>query len=47
MQAVHHIGYEDVAQDRLGVTMAFTDPEVKGIIKDRNIKLISYQDLKK
>lgn len=47
MQAVHHIGYEDVARDRLGVTMAFTDPEVKEIIKDRNIKLISYQDLKK
>lgn len=46
MRAIHHIGYEDVAEDRQGVTDLFTDAEVKDFIKKKNIKLISYKDLK-
>ena len=46
MRAIHHIGYEDVAQDRQGVTDLFTDEEVKAFIKKKKIELISYKDLK-
>ncbi len=44
--AVHHIGYEDVAGDRQGVTDLFTNPKVTEKIKSRGIKLIGYKDLK-
>lgn len=47
MRAIYHIGYEDVAEDRQGVTDLFTDPEVKAFIKEKKIELISYKDLKK
>ncbi len=46
-RAIHHIGYENVAVDRQGVTDILTDPEIIQLIKDLNIKLISYADLKK
>lgn len=46
-RAIHHIGYENVAEDRQGVTDSWTDKRVKDLIKKRNIKLISYADLKK
>jgi chitin disaccharide deacetylase len=47
LRAIYHIGYEDVAVDRQGVTDAWTDPRVKDAIKKRGIQLISYADLKK
>jgi hypothetical protein len=45
MRNVAHKGYENVAQDRAGVTHAFLSPNVKEVIKRRNIRLISYADL--
>lgn len=47
IQAIHHTGYEDVAIDRQGVTDTLTDPEVKQLIEELKIELISYADLKK
>jgi predicted glycoside hydrolase/deacetylase ChbG (UPF0249 family) len=46
LQAIHHIGYEDVAADRQGVTSLWTDQEVKNAIKKKGIQLVSYKDLK-
>ncbi len=46
LQAIHHIGYEDVAVDRQGVTDMWTDQRVKERIKTLGIELISYEDLK-
>ena len=46
LRAVHHIGYENVAADRQGVTNVWTDAEVKEIIRKKGIQLISYKDLK-
>ncbi len=46
MRAIHHIGYENVAEDRQGVTDVLTDPAVKQLIREKNIRLISYADLK-
>lgn len=40
-----HIGYENVAEDREGVTYSFTHETVKEIIKEKNIELISYRNL--
>jgi predicted glycoside hydrolase/deacetylase ChbG (UPF0249 family) len=45
MQAYGHIGYENVATDRDMVTKTFTNKKIKKIIRQRNIKLISYKDL--
>lgn len=45
LQAIHHIGYENVAEDRQGVTDVWTHPQVKAVIKKRGIKLISYKEL--
>jgi predicted glycoside hydrolase/deacetylase ChbG (UPF0249 family) len=45
MQAYGHVGYENVATDRDLVTKTFTNEKVKDVIKQRNIKLISYKDL--
>jgi len=45
LQAIHHIGYEDVATDRQGVTDVFTNDQVKAAIKARGIQLIGYKDL--
>lgn len=47
LRAIYHIGYENVAADRQGVTMAWTNPKVKEAIKKLGIQLISYADLKK
>lgn len=46
LQAIYHIGYEDVAADRQGVTDLFTDEKVKAIIKEKGIEVIAYKDLK-
>ncbi|MBV5315975.1 MAG: ChbG/HpnK family deacetylase [Prolixibacteraceae bacterium] len=47
MQAVHHIGYENVATDRQGVTDLFKSDKVKAAIQAKDIKLISYNDATK
>lgn len=47
LQAISHIGYEDVATDRQGVTDLFTSEKVKQVIKEKKIQLIGYKDLKK
>jgi len=47
LQAIHHVGYENVSTDRQGVTNTWTDQRVKDVIKSRGIQLISYADLKK
>lgn len=46
LQAIYHIGYEDVSKDRQGVTDTFTDPSIKKLIVEKKIKLIGYNDLK-
>ncbi|KAA0993014.1 polysaccharide deacetylase family protein [Dyadobacter aurulentus] len=45
LQAISHIGYEDVAVDRQGVTDVFTSEKVKAAVKERGIILIPYRDL--
>ena len=45
LRAIAHIGYEDVATDRQGVTDVFTDPTIKRLIKEKGIRLITYRDL--
>jgi len=45
MQAIYHIGYENVAADRQGVVDTWTSPLVIEAIKRKNVKLISYADL--
>lgn len=47
LQAISHIGYESVAADRQGVTDIWTDPEIKALVRELGIELISYADLKK
>ena len=46
MQSIGHPGYENVAIDREWVTRVFTSEKVKKVIEDKDIKLISYKDLK-
>ena len=47
LRAISHIGYEDVATDRQGVTDVFTDPAIKRLIKEKGIRLITYRELLK
>ena len=47
MQTVMHIGYEDVAVDRQGVTDLLKSPEVRKAIEEREIKLIDIKTLTK
>lgn len=46
MRAIGHQGYENVAKDRDTVTKVFTSTKVKKFINKKDIKLISYGDLK-
>jgi chitin disaccharide deacetylase len=46
VRGIRHTGYEDVAIDRQGVTDILTDPEIIQLVKELNIELISYADLK-
>lgn len=46
VKAIYLIGYENVAEDRQGVTDMYTDAEVKEVIRKKGIQLISYKDLK-
>lgn len=45
MRGVGHVGYENVAEDREGVTYVLTSEKVKEVISKRGIKLIAYKDL--
>jgi predicted glycoside hydrolase/deacetylase ChbG (UPF0249 family) len=45
MEGVHHIGNENVAQDRQEVTDLFTNKNVKETIKEKGILLIGYNDV--
>lgn len=45
MQGYGHTGYENVPTDRDLVTKTFTSEKIKEVIKEKNIKLISYKDL--
>lgn len=47
MQTVMHVGYEDVAVDRQGVTDLLKHPEVLKVIQERGIKLIDINTLTK
>jgi predicted glycoside hydrolase/deacetylase ChbG (UPF0249 family) len=47
LRAIHHIGYEAVAEDRQGVTDTWTDATVKEVIRKKGIQLVSYKDLLK
>ena len=47
MKTVFHVGYEDVALDRQGVTDLLTSPRVRKAIEDKGIKLISINQLTK
>ncbi len=47
MESVGHIGYEQVAEDRQGVTDLLTSPAVRQAIDDKGIKLINYNELTK
>lgn len=47
VQAIYHIGYEDVATDRQGVTDLFTHEAILEVIRRKGIQLISYADLVK
>ena len=47
MSTVHHIGYENVAADRQGVTDMLNSPEVKDAIQKLGIKLIDINALTK
>lgn len=44
METVMHIGYEDVAVDRQGVTDLLKSPELAEAIKAKGIKLISFSE---
>lgn len=47
LRAIHHIGYEEVAVDRQGVTDMWTDAAVRKMIESKRIELIGYRDLVK
>jgi predicted glycoside hydrolase/deacetylase ChbG (UPF0249 family) len=44
LRAIYHIGYENVAADRQGITDLYTNPAIKEAIKKKGIELISYAD---
>lgn len=45
MATVFHIGYEDVAADRQGVTCLYKSERVKKAIRDNNIQLVTVNEL--
>ena len=45
-RAIHHQGYDNVAEDRQGVVEAWTDSQVLEIIATRDIQLVSYADIR-
>jgi predicted glycoside hydrolase/deacetylase ChbG (UPF0249 family) len=47
LRAIHHIGYENVAEDRQGVTDMWTDASIRRHVEKLGIQLIDYRDLKR
>lgn len=47
MQGVGHIGYENVAEDRQGVTDTWTSEKVKKAISEKEIELVNFPSLVK
>lgn len=47
LRAIHHIGYEQVAVDRQGVTDTLMDPRVRARLGARGIQRVGYRDLVK
>ncbi len=47
LRAIHHIGYNDVAQGRQDVTTIFTSEKVKAAIIRKGVQLVSYKDVLK
>jgi hypothetical protein len=47
MQAIGHVGYENVAADRSANVEMWKSPKVRDAIKRRGIKLTNYRDLTK
>ena len=45
LRAIHHIGYENVAADRQGVTDLWTNKDIIALIKKKGIQLVSYKEL--
>ena len=45
LETMGHVGYEDVAEDRISCLQTLTNPELYGRLEDLNIQLISYKDL--
>ena len=45
MRGIGHKGYENVAEDRAGVTATFTSERVKEVVRRRNIQLVSYGEV--
>lgn len=45
LSAMGHIGYEDVAEDRISCLETLLDPDLRATIDELGIELISYQDL--
>jgi hypothetical protein len=45
MRAIHHVGYENVAEDRQGVVEAWTSAAAREAVTRRGIELVSYRDL--
>lgn len=47
MQGVSHIGYEDVAEDRQGVTVTWTSEKVKEAVANNGIELVNFSTIVK
>ncbi len=45
LRAIHHIGYENVAEDRQAVMDLFTSEKVKRAIYNKGIRLVSYREV--
>lgn len=45
LRAIHHIGYENVAVDRQGVTDTYTSERVRSALAAKGVRLIGYRDL--
>lgn len=47
VRGIYHIGYENVATDRQGVTDLWTHPRIRQFITQKGIQLISYSQIDK
>jgi hypothetical protein len=47
LKAIYHIGYENVAEDRQGVTNLFTSEKVREALWRKGVRLVGYRDLRR